>query len=152
MGLDPRIVDQLVALVREQFPDWAGFDHQGFRHDERDYKVTAVEKAIGPDGLLSESALLEDLDGHAFNSFIERFDKIGHATNLLYQSVPMSGDLNALYHAREKSPEVWRLTVVPCSTSFGARARRQSGSAGTSSSSRRTTCPTSGLSRPTSSS
>ena len=106
MGLDPNVVDQLVALVREQFPDWAGFDHEGFRHDERDYKVAAVEKAIGPDGLLRESALREDLEGRAYVSFIERFDKIGHATNLLYQSVPMSGDLSALYHAREKSPEV----------------------------------------------
>jgi 5-methylcytosine-specific restriction protein B len=106
MGLDSYVVDQLVALVREQFPDWAGFDHEGFRHDERDYKVAAVEKAIGPDGLLKEPALRDDLDGRAFNSFIERFDKIGHVTNLLYQSVPMSGDLSALYHAREKTPEV----------------------------------------------
>jgi len=106
MGLDPHVVDQLVALVREQFPDWSGFDHEGFRREERDYKVAAVEKAIGAGGLLNESELREDLDGRAFNSFMDRFVKVGHATNLLYQSVPMSGDLSALYHAQEKAPEV----------------------------------------------
>ena len=106
MGLDPNVVDQLVALVREEFHDWAGFDNEAFCAEERNYKVEAVDKAIGSDGLLLEARLQEDLEGRAFQSFVERFDKIGHATNLLYQSVPMSGDLNALYLAHDGEPEV----------------------------------------------
>jgi 5-methylcytosine-specific restriction protein B len=106
MGLDRQVVDQLVALVRKAYPGWKSFGDERTVHDERRYKLEAVEKAVGPDGLLLEAALRQDIEGRALNSFIDRFDRIGQATNLLFRSVPLSGDLSALYLARDSEPQV----------------------------------------------
>ncbi|MGO8684205.1 MAG: McrB family protein [Thermoleophilia bacterium] len=106
MGFDQLIVDRLVTLVRQRFPDWHGFDNEAFRREERNYKVEVVEKAVGTDGLLRASVLREDLDGHAFTSFIDRFEKIGQAANLLFLDVPKTGDLSLLRQAREGGGEI----------------------------------------------
>ena len=70
MGLDQHVVDTLVSLVRQTYPGWESFADERTVREERVYKVEAVEKAIGSDGLLLESGLREDLEGRAFNSLI----------------------------------------------------------------------------------
>jgi len=107
MGLDQHVVDTLVSLVRQAYPDWQSFADVRTFEEERGYKLEAVQKAIGPDGLLLESALREDLEGRAFTSFYERFKKIAQATNMLYLSTPSTGDLNALRLAHDADPEVF---------------------------------------------
>ena len=107
MGLDQHVVDTLIYLARQAYPDWQSFADERTVREERGYKLDAVQKAIGPDGLLLESALRQDLEGRAFNSFYERFKKIGQATNLLYLSTPSTGDLSALHLAHDAEPEVF---------------------------------------------
>ena len=107
MGLDQHVVDTLVCLVRQTYPGWESFADERTVREERGYKVEAVEKAIGSDGLLLESALREDLEGRAFNSFYERFKKIAQATNLLYMSTPNTGDLNTLHLAHDAEHEIF---------------------------------------------
>ena len=106
MGLDRSVVDRLVELVCVVYPNWSGFADPRFLKEERDYKVAAVQKATGDDGLLTEAALRADLEGHALTSFADRFEKVA-ATNLLFHSVPLSGDMNALFMARDREPEVF---------------------------------------------
>ena len=100
MALDPHSVDRLVELMRAKYPGWVGFSDRLYAQDERDFKMDLVRRAIGPDGLLVESALRSDLEGRAFTSLVERFNAVA-STHMLFHSAPMSGDLNALYLAQE---------------------------------------------------
>ena len=124
MGLDQHVVDTLGSLVRQTYPDWESFADERTVMEERGYKVDAVEKAIGPDGLLLESALREDLEGRAFNSFYERFKKIAQATNLLYMSTPSTGDLNALHLAHDAEHEIFERFCWALLDLLWAMARR----------------------------
>ena len=98
MPIDRQTVEQLVALVRSQpqFADWVSFSHPQFLKDEVDYKRKAAAKATE---LLSVAELQRLIDSGNYTAVIERLEKVGRATNLLFQSTPSTGDLNLLYQA-----------------------------------------------------
>jgi 5-methylcytosine-specific restriction protein B len=87
-------IDQLLALVRQCYPDWQNFNHPRFMVEEVDYKQQAA-------GLLrthlSRTEFERLLRLQLYDEIVNRLEKVAHATNLLYLSTPQSGDLRILY-------------------------------------------------------
>lgn len=100
MNLDPQKVSQIVVLMQQYSPGW-NFSDPYFLKDEIEYKQAAVLKA---NELLSEVELKRLIEESKFEDFISRLDKLGKNTNLLFQGVPKSGDLNILYQADLDKP------------------------------------------------
>lgn len=97
--LTPARVQRLVDLLRRTYLDWAGFNDPRFEEDEVHYKQEVGRAAAES---LSRDELERLLEAGLYDEFINRLDTIGKQTNLLYLSVPSSGDLNILY--REDLP------------------------------------------------
>lgn len=88
-------VNKLIELVNQKYPNWEGFSDTRFEEDEVRYKQAAIQKARE---LLSK----KDLDRliHTeknYDEVISRIERVGRSTNLLFQGVPMAGDLNVIY-------------------------------------------------------
>lgn len=86
---------KLVDLVNQKYPNWEGFSDSRFLDDEVRYKQAAIAKARD---LLSKSELDRLINKEKnFDEVISRIEKVGRSTNLLFQGVPMAGDLNIIY-------------------------------------------------------
>jgi hypothetical protein len=86
-------LDEMVAVVRQRFPDWNRFDDPRFMQDEVTYKQGAVAK-MGE--LLGKEELGRLLQAEAYDEIIEQIRKVAASTNLLYLSTPNTGDLRIL--------------------------------------------------------
>lgn len=89
-------VRDLIGLVRRRYPDWEDFAHAGFVADEVAPKQALVTKA---GELLSKAELDRLIADGEFSTFMERLDKLGKASNLLWRQVPSSGDTAVLYRS-----------------------------------------------------
>lgn len=94
MTIEPRKVQELVALLKRRYPKWTGFKDPDFAKDEITYKRDTIARAQKE---LSADELKRLLEAGEFGEFISRLDAIGKDNNLLYRAVPMSGDLGILY-------------------------------------------------------
>jgi len=94
MSLDKSKVEELVALVNKRFPNWAGFSDPAFERDEVDYKQQTIDKARQ---LLSQNELDRLMTDENYEEIMERISKIGKDNNLLWNQVPLRGDLSILY-------------------------------------------------------
>ncbi len=94
MTIEPRKVQELVALLKRSYPKWTGFNDPDFIKDEITYKRDTIARAQKE---LSADELKRLLEAGEFDEFISRLDAIGKDNNLLYRVVPMSGDLGILY-------------------------------------------------------
>ena len=108
MTLDPAKVQELVDLVSRDYPGWTGFEDEQFTKEERDYKLATRQKAVGPDGLLTNARLRSLIDGNGFEAIIKDLEMIGRDSNLLYNNMPMYGDMNILYAADLDKPAFCR--------------------------------------------
>jgi 5-methylcytosine-specific restriction enzyme B len=103
--LNTEQINKLIEFVNEVFPDWQGFSDPRFEKAEVSYKQKAFQKAKA---LLKESDLLDLIVQGNFDEFIDRLTKMGRSTNLLYQAVPMQGDLNVLFQENLDKPAFCR--------------------------------------------
>ena len=101
VSLEPEKVSELIALVRQSYPNWSGFADPDFVKDEVDYKQATISKARG---LLSETELRRLIDTREFDEIIDRLLQIGRDNNMLWRSVPTSGDLNILHDEKLEKP------------------------------------------------
>lgn len=92
--LSEQKLQDLIHLVRRRYPQWQDFEHPPFVADELDYKRDAVAQA---QELINQAEMDRLIADEAFETLIERLDKLGKATNLLWRQVPMSGDTAVLY-------------------------------------------------------
>ena len=95
MALEQRTIDRLESLLKRRFPDWTDFNTPGFVKDETQYKRKASATAIQ---VLAASEFRSLLDQGQVDVIEERLEAAARQINLLYQSVPSSGDLRILYH------------------------------------------------------
>jgi hypothetical protein len=102
---DDRKYERMLELVRLRYPNWSGFSDPSFVKDEVEYKHRTITKAKE---LLAESELSRLIRERDFQGCIDRFDKIGKDTNLLWRSVPQQGDLNILYKVAPHAEEFCR--------------------------------------------
>lgn len=100
--LNAEQINKLVESLNDIFPNWQGFSDPRFEQEEVRYKQTAIAKART---LLTSSELerliFTDKD---YDEVIHRIEKVGRSTNLLFQGVPMAGDLNVLYQEKLDKP------------------------------------------------
>jgi hypothetical protein len=94
-------IKTLVNLVRSRFPEWDGFRHQPFEVDEVHYKQAAMAQASE---WLGKGEYKRLLQAGEHERIFEHLLKIGGATNLLFLSVPLEGDMAALHRSREDKP------------------------------------------------
>ncbi len=89
-------LENLLKLVSNVYPDWKGFQDERFIEDEILYKESIIDDAKE---ILSKDELSRLLDEGNFDEFFNRVEKIGthKNNNLLYRSIPNSGDLAILY-------------------------------------------------------
>ncbi len=88
-------VQELIQLIRQRYPDWEDFAHPDFMADEISYKQATINKA---QNWLSQAALDQLLAEGAYNTFIDRLNTLAQDNNLLWRSVPSSGDTAVLHH------------------------------------------------------
>jgi hypothetical protein len=93
MVINKEKIENIVALIKKEYPNWSSFSHPKFVKDEIDYKQSAALKARE---LLNEKELLLLQSKSNFNEIITRIKKIGNATNLLWNWMPAKGDLGIL--------------------------------------------------------
>ena len=96
MVISKEKIENIVALIKKEYPNWSGFSHPKFVKDEIDYKQSAALKARE---LLDEKELLSLQSKSNFEEIITRIKKIGNATNLLWNWMPAKGDLGILEQA-----------------------------------------------------
>lgn len=101
-------VDLLLGHVRRAFPDWTGFTDPRFIWHELQYKRNGAEKAAE---LLSEKELKRLLKAGDYDEIVARLDTVGKASNLLYRSVPKSGDLGILHQEKLDRPSFCRIVM-----------------------------------------
>ena len=89
-------VQELIQLIRQRYPDWEDFAHPDFTADEIAYKQATIAKA---QEWLSQDALDQLLAEAAYDTFIERLNKLAQDNNLLWRTVPSSGDTAVLHHS-----------------------------------------------------
>ncbi len=87
-------VEALIELVRLRYEAWTDFEHPPFVADEIEYKQKAVAQATE---WLSQAELERLIANEAFDTFLERLDKLAKATNLLFLRVPSHGDTAILH-------------------------------------------------------
>ncbi len=92
--VDDRRFGQLVDLVRASLPDWESFLDPRLVKSELGYKREASSLAQQQ---LSKQELNALLGAEQYDEFLRQFERVGHATNLLWTRVPRSGDLGILY-------------------------------------------------------
>ncbi|MGV8127331.1 MAG: hypothetical protein ACP5PV_09000 [Methanothrix sp.] len=105
MHLTRQKIEELVSLIRKTYPEWANFSSHAFVEDEVDYKREAISKA---QTLLSKDELNQMLNEKNYREIRERCFTIGKATNLLYLSVPLKGDLAILYKIEYSDGKFYR--------------------------------------------
>ncbi len=88
-------IQELIQLIRQRYPDWEDFAHPDFMADEISYKQATIAKA---QNWLSQAALDQLLADGAYDTFIDRLNKLAQDNNLLWRSVPSSGDTAVLHH------------------------------------------------------
>lgn len=84
----------LMELFKTHLPNWRDFSDAAFRADEIEYKRNA--QALAQE-LLGREQLLKFIERGDWDEFLDRIARVGKSTNLLWMSVPMSGDLGILY-------------------------------------------------------
>ena len=89
-------VEALIELVRLRYEAWADFDHPLFVTDEIEYKQKAVAQASE---WLNQAELDRLIAAEAFETMLERLDKLAKATNLLFLRLPSQGDTATLHTA-----------------------------------------------------
>ncbi|MBM3861134.1 MAG: AAA family ATPase [Verrucomicrobia bacterium] len=108
MTISPTKIEEILTLVRQKYPEWSGFADPRFEQDEVAYKQATIAKAKT---LLSREELERLIAEERFDEFIKRLEQIGRNNNLLYQSVPLSGDLSVLYQPNLDKPAFCRAIV-----------------------------------------
>lgn len=136
-------VQELIQLIRQRYPDWEDFAHPDFMADEISYKQATIEKAAE---WLSQESLDQLLASGDYATFIDYLNRLAQDNNLLWRSVPSSGDTAVLTHPDLDQPTFCtqlrnllygdRPTPTACKPSPTTSAP--------------TPCPTSGLLPPTS--
>lgn len=92
----------LIALVRERYPDWENFGHKDFVADEvRPKRDTAARAAA----LLNRDEVRRLVEGWQHEALLERLEKVGRDSNLLFNRVPRQGDMAILYRVRGDAGE-----------------------------------------------
>ena len=94
-------IQEFIQLIRQRYPDWADFAHPDFMADEIAYKQATIDKA---QEWLSQAALDQLLADGAYETFIERLSKLAQDNNLLWRTVPSSGDTAVLSHPQLDAP------------------------------------------------
>lgn len=92
----------LIALVRERYPEWENFGHKDFVADEVVPKQATVARA---GELLSREEVSRLLEGWQHEELLERLEKLGRDNNLLFNRVPRQGDMAILYRVRGEAGE-----------------------------------------------
>lgn len=95
MNIRKEKIEEIVHLLKKEYPDWSNFNHPKFVKDEIDYKQSAASMATE---LLDEKKLLELHKAGNFDEIIARIKKVGNSTNLLWNWMPSKGDLGILEH------------------------------------------------------
>ncbi|MGI5915017.1 MAG: hypothetical protein ACOX9A_01030, partial [Anaerolineae bacterium] len=90
MIIAPGHTQELLALLRIYYPDWAGFDNPRFVEDEVTYKHETVHKA---QELLSQDEFERLINAREYDEILSRLETVGKGNNLLWLQVPRSGDL-----------------------------------------------------------
>lgn len=92
-------VDEIVTLLRQKYPAWAGFDDPTFESDEITYKQELVAQAKE---LINEAELRRLCAVHEYDEVLRRLDMLGLRTNLIYRSNGKeNGDLRLMYRIGE---------------------------------------------------
>lgn len=92
----------LIALVRERYPDWENFGHKDFVADEvRPKRETAARAAE----LLNRDEVRRLVEGWQHEELLERLERVGRDSNLLFNRVPRQGDMAILYRVRADAGE-----------------------------------------------
>lgn len=94
MTVSDHKVQEILDILRSLYPGWDGFSHPAFVKDEIAYKQNTIAKARE---LLNESEWQRLLQAGQADEIIRRLEVLGHDNNLLWLSVPLSGDLAILY-------------------------------------------------------
>ncbi|VAW31358.1 putative restriction enzyme [hydrothermal vent metagenome] len=94
-------VQELIQLVRQRYPDWQDFTHPGFVADEISYKQATIRKA---EAWLNQEALDKLLEDGAYDTFLDYLTKLAQDNNLLWRSVPSSGDTAVLHQPSLDKP------------------------------------------------
>ena len=81
--------------MRQRYPEWEDFAHPDFMADEISYKQATIAKA---QEWLNQTELDQLLAEGAYDTFIERLHKLAQDNNLLWRTVPSSGDTAVLHH------------------------------------------------------
>lgn len=93
-------VDEIIALLRQKYPAWSGFDDPAFTDDEITYKQELIAQA---QELLSEDELRRLCAAHEYGEVFRRLDVLGTQTNLIYRSNGKEhGDLRLMYRIGEQ--------------------------------------------------
>ena len=85
----------ILDCLSNRYPGWKGFDDERFVADEITYKRSTVDLARE---LLAKEELSWLIGEKNFGELNERIERVGKDNNLLYNSVPTSGDLRILYN------------------------------------------------------
>ncbi|MCA9920686.1 MAG: hypothetical protein KC445_22190, partial [Anaerolineales bacterium] len=78
-------VQELIQLIRQRYPEWESFAHPDFMADEISYKQATIAKA---QNWLNQTALDQLLAEGAYDTFLDRLNKLVQDNNLLWRSVP----------------------------------------------------------------
>lgn len=92
----------LIALVRERYPDWENFGHKDFVADEVRPKRETVARAAE---LLNRDEVRRLVEGWQHEELLERLERVGRDSNLLFNRVPRQGDMAILYRVRVDAGE-----------------------------------------------
>ncbi|MGC9384915.1 MAG: hypothetical protein ACP5D6_09980, partial [Kosmotogaceae bacterium] len=92
--MDNSLINRMIDLVENLYPDWKGFEDERFVKDEITYKKDTIKKAKE---LLSENEIRRLIEEKNFEELQDRILKIGRDNNLLFNSVPTEGDLKVLF-------------------------------------------------------
>ena len=96
MSITVQHKNEILAILKEKYPGWTGFNNETFRRQASNYRRSAAKKATS---LLSESTLAQLLVTRNTNSFLDRLHRLGDATSLLQSETdgPEHGDLEILH-------------------------------------------------------
>ncbi|HSH04348.1 MAG TPA: AAA family ATPase, partial [Anaerolineae bacterium] len=108
------LIQDLITLIQQRYPDWNNFTHPPFVKDEIDYKQATATKAqqlLNPDTL---QTLLGQAD---YNTFRDHLIHLGRDNNLLWTNQPSRGDLALLHHPKTDPttlyPHIFNLLHAP---------------------------------------
>lgn len=87
-------IGSLLKLVQKRIPRWDSFSNKYFVHEEIEYKKEAIELT---NKLINVDEFQRLIDEKNFDEIGKRLERIGQSTNLLFLSMPKTGDLRILY-------------------------------------------------------